>query len=158
MSARRILVIASATLATIVAVGALLFIPLSIAVGHPLSAVVEAVVLVVCVWWVARVMRADRRRRLAAESALPPEQRPAKRQPRRPITFQLRETLVTFTIWAALIFGFDAIALGMDPFVNAGVAAFAGFMLATLTVTGRHMMFRLTAEEDEQARRTEGNG
>ena len=25
----------------------------------------------------------------------------------------------------------------------------AGFMLATLTVTGRHMMFRLTAEEDE---------
>jgi len=25
-------------------------------------------------------------------------------------------------------------------------------------VTGRHMMFRLTAEEDEQARRTEENG
>jgi hypothetical protein len=33
--------------------------------------------------------------------------------------------------------------------VNAGVTVFAGFMLATLTVTGRHMMFRLTAEEDE---------
>ena len=46
----------------------------------------------------------------------------------------------------------------MDPFVNVGVAAFAGFMLATLTVTGRHMMFRLTAEEDEQARRAEENG
>ena len=149
MSARRLLVIGSATVATVVAVVALLFIPLSIAVGHPQNAVVEAILLVVCVWWVARVMRADRRRRLAAESALPPERRPARRQPRRPITFQLRETLVTFAIWAAVIFAFDAIALDMDPFVNAGVAAFAGFMLATLTVTGRHMMFRLTAEEDE---------
>jgi hypothetical protein len=158
VTVRRLLVIASATIATIVAVGALLFIPLSIAVGHPLNAIVEAALLVVCVWWVARVMRADRRRRLAAESALPPERRPAKREPRRPITFQLRETLVTFAIWAALIYAFDAIAIGMDPFVNAGVSAFAGFMLATLTVTGRHMMFRLTAEEDEQARRAEENG
>jgi len=146
---QRFLVIASATIATIVAVGALLFIPLSIAVGHALNAVIEAALLVVCVGWVARVMRADRRRRLAAESALPPERRPARRQPRRPITFQLRETLVTFAIWAALIFTFDALALGMDPYVNAGVSAFAGFMLATLTVTGRHMMFRLTAEEDD---------
>ena len=149
MSARRALVIGSATLATVVAVVALLFIPLSIAVGHPLNAALEAALLVACVWWVARVMRADRRRRLAAEATLPPERRPAQRQPRRPITFQLRETLVTFAIWAVLIFGFDALALGMDPFVNAGVAAFAGFMLATLTVTGRHMMFRLTAEEDD---------
>ena len=158
MSARRILVIASATLATIVAVLALLFIPLSIAVGHPLNAVAELALLIACVWWVARVMRADRHRRLAAEAALPPERRPERRQPRRPITFQLRETLVTFAIWATLIFAFNALALGMDPFVNVGVAAFAGFMLATLTVTGRHMMFRLTAEEDEQARRAEKNG
>ncbi len=152
------LVIASAIFATIVAVVALLFIPVSIAVGNPLNAVAEALLLVACVWWVARVMRADRRRRLAAEAALPPERRPERRQPRRPITFQLRETLVTFAIWATLIFAFDAVALGMDPFVNAGVAAFAGFMLATLTVTGRHMMFRLTAEEDEQARRAEEHG
>jgi len=155
---QRLLVIASATIATIVAVAALLFIPLSIAVGHPLNAVVEAALLVVCVWWVARVMRADRRRRLAAESALPPERRPARRQPRRPITFQLRETVVTFAIWATLIFAFDAIALAMDPFVNAGVSAFAGFMLATLTVTGRHMMFRLTAEEAEDRAATGSSG
>jgi len=152
LSAGRLLLIASATVATIVAVGALLFIPLSIAVGHPQNAAVEAVLLVVCVWWVARVMRADRRRRIAAEAALPPERRPVRRQPRRPITFQLRETLVTFAIWAALIFAFDWVALAMDPFVNAGVAAFAGFMLATLTVTGRHMMFRLTAEEADDYR------
>ena len=158
MKPQRLLVIASATIATIVAVAALLFIPLSIAVGHPLNAVVEAALLVVCVWWVARVMRADRRRRLAAESALPPERRPARRQPRRPITFQLRETLVTFAIWATLIFAFDALALAMDPFVNAGVSAFAGFMLATLTVTGRHMMFRLTAEEAEDRAATGSSG
>ncbi len=149
MSAGRGLTIAMAVLATIVAVGALLFIPLSIAVGHPQNVVVEAALLVICVWYVARVMRADRRRRLAAEAALPAERRPQRRQPRRPITFQLRETVLTFAIWFALIFAFDGLALGMDVFVNTGVALFAGFMLATLTVTGRHMMFRLTAEEDE---------
>ncbi len=145
----RFAVIGSATVATIVAVVALLFIPLSIAVGHPLSAVLEGLVLAVCVWWVARVMRADRRRRLAVEAALPADRRPQRRQPRRPITFQLRETAITFAIWATGIFAFDALALGMDAFVNVGVSAFAGFMLATLTVTGRHMMFRITAEEED---------
>lgn len=142
--------IGAAVVATILAVLALLFIPLSIAVGHPQNAIVEAAVLAACVWYVARVMRADRRARLAREAALPPERRPVRRQPRRPITFQLRETAVTFAIWLAIIFAFDAIALGMDPFVNAGVSVFAAFMLATLTVTGRHMMFRLTAEEDDR--------
>ena len=149
MTARRATTIGAAVVATIVAVLALLFIPLSIAVGKPQNAVVEAVLLVVCVWYVARVMRADRRARLAREATLPPAQRPQRRQPRRPITFQLRETLVTFAIWFALIFGFDALVLEMDAFANAGVSLFAGFMLATLTVTGRHMMFRLTAEEEE---------
>jgi len=151
MSAGRAATIGAAVIATIVGVGALLFIPLSIAVGHPQNAVVEAALLVVCVWYVARVMRADRRRRLAAEATLPPERRPERRQPRRPITFQLRETAVTFAIWFAIIFAFNGFALGLDPFVNAGVALFAGFMLATLTVTGRHMMFRLTAEDDDEA-------
>jgi hypothetical protein len=148
---RRAATIAASVVATIVAVGALLFIPLSIAVGRPQNVLIEAAILVLCVWFVARVMRTDRRARLAREAALPAERRPERRQPRQPITFQLRETLVTFLIWAALIYGFDALVLGMDPFVNAGVTVFAGFMLATLTVTGRHMMFRLTAEEDEQS-------
>jgi len=150
LTARRAATIAAAVLATIVGVGALLFIPLSIAVGHAQNALVEAALLVVCVWYVARVMRADRRARLAREAALPPERRPVRRQPRRPITFQLRETLLAFAIWFAIIFAFDALALEMDAVVNAGVSIFAAFMLATLTVTGRHMMFRLTAEEDER--------
>ena len=149
MSGGRVVTIATTVVATIVAVGALLFIPLSIVVGHPLNVVGEIALLIVCVWYVARVMRADRRKRLAAEAALPPERRPARRQPRRPITFQFRETAITFAIWFAIVFAFDAIALDMDAGLNAGVSFFAGFMLATLTVTGRHMMFRLTAEEDE---------
>lgn len=144
------LTIAASVAATIVAVLALLFIPLSIAVGNYRNVPVEVVLLVVCVWYVARVMRADRRARLAREASLPPERRPQRRQPRRPITFQLRETLVTFAIWFAIIFVFNAAVIGMDALVNAGVAVFAGFMLATLTVTGRHMMFRLTAEEDQE--------
>jgi hypothetical protein len=150
VSGRRAATIAGSVIATIIAVGALLFIPLSIAVGKPQNAIVEAAILVVCVWYVARVMRADRRARIAREAALPPEQRPPRRQPRRPITFQVRETLVTFAIWFALIFAFDALALQIDVFANIGVSIFAAFMLATLTVTGRHMMFRLTAEEEDQ--------
>ena len=150
MSARRALTITASVIATIVAVGALLFIPLSIAVGRPQNALLEAALLVVCVWFVARVMRADRRGRLALEAALPPERRPQRRQPRRAITFQLRETVVAFAIWFGLIFIFDAFALGMGAIVNAGVSLFAAFILATLTVAGRHMMFRLTAEEEDQ--------
>jgi hypothetical protein len=149
VTGRRAATIAASVVATIIAVGALLFIPLSIAVGKPQNALIEAALLVVCVWFVARVMRADRRARLAREATLPLERRPQRRAPRRPITFQLKETLITFGVWFALIFTFNALALGLDPYVNAGVTVFAGFMLATLTVTGRHMMFRLTAEEDE---------
>ncbi len=149
MTLRRAATIFTAVIATILAVGALLFIPLSIAVGNVQNVVWEAALLVGCVWYVARVMRGDRRQRLAREAALPPERRPQRRQPRRPITFQLRETALTFAVWAALIFTFNALALRMQPFVNLGVSIFAGFILATLTVTGRHMMFRLTAEEDD---------
>jgi FtsH-binding integral membrane protein len=144
---RRALTITATVAATIVAVGALLFIPLSLMVGHPQNVVVETALLVVCVWYVARVMRADRRARLAAEAALPPERRPVPRAPRRPITFQLRETVVVFAIWWVLVFAFDAVVLRLGPLVNIGAAVFAAFVLATLTVTGRHMMFRLTAED-----------
>jgi len=148
VTARRAATIAASVVATIVAVASLLLIPLSLVVGHPQSALIEAVLLVASIWFVARVMRADRRARLATEAALPPERRPAKRQPRQPITFQIRETLVTFAIWAAIVFAFDAAVIAMDPLVNLGVTLFAAFMLATLTVSGRHMMFRLTVDDD----------
>jgi hypothetical protein len=94
-------------------------------------------------------MREDRRQRRAAEALLPPERRPQRRVPRQPITFQVRETLVAMGLWFGLVFAFDALVLGLGTAANVGISFFAAFMLATLTVTGRHMMFRLTREEDE---------
>ena len=68
--------------------------------------------------------------------------------PRRPITFQFRETFFAFLVWFVLVIAFNAFVVGIGPVPNVGIAVFAAFMLATLTITGRHMMFRLTAEED----------
>jgi hypothetical protein len=144
----RLLTIVLATGATIIGVLALLLIPVSLVLGHHLNVVGEAVVLVACVVFVARVMRSDRRRRREAEAALPPDRRRAPPAPRRPITFQLRETAFAFAVWFALVAMFNAFVVGLGPLANAGVALFAAFMLATLTVTGRHMMFRLTAEDE----------
>ena len=56
--------------------------------------------------------------------------------------------LSPFLVWFVLVAAFNAFVVGLGPAPNVGVAIFAAFMLATLTVTGRHMMFRLTAEED----------
>jgi len=148
MSGHRALTIGLATLAAIIAVLALLLIPVSIALGRYVNVLGEFLVLVACVGYVARVMRADRRRRREAEALLPPERRPERRIPRRPITFRLRETVVAFLVWFVLVAGFNAFIVGLGPVPNVGIAIFAAFMLATLTVTGRHMMFRLTAEEE----------
>jgi hypothetical protein len=101
MSGRRVLTIFLATVATVIAVLALLLIPVSIALGRYANVLGEAIVLVACIGYVARVMRADRRKRREAEAALPPERRPDRRSPRRPITFQLRETLFAFRTWAS---------------------------------------------------------
>ena len=146
---RRGLTILGSTLATIVLVLSFLFIPVSIRIGEYGHVVIEVIVMLLCLSYVTRVMRADRRARRATEALLPPEQRPVRRAPRRPITFQLRETLVAMAIWFVLIFGFNAIALRLGAGVNIGISFFAAFMLATLTVTGRHMMFRLTQEDGE---------
>jgi len=148
MSGRRALTILLATVATVVAVLALLLIPVSIALGRYANVLGEFLVLVACAGYVASVMRADRRRRRETEALLPPERRPARRVPRQPITFQFRETLFAFLVWFALVAAFNAFIVGLGPVPNVGIAIFAAFMLATLTVTGRHMMFRLTAEEE----------
>ena len=153
MSGRRALTILFATVATIIAVLALLLIPVSIALGRYANVLGEFLVLMACVGYVASVMRADRRRRRDAEAALPPERRPARRVPRRPVTFQFRETLFAFLVWFVIVAGFNALVVGLGPIPNVGIALFAAFMLATLTVTGRHMMFRLTAEEDAPSER-----
>jgi hypothetical protein len=145
---KRALTVLASTAATVVLVLAFLFIPLSLVTGQYQNVVLEVVLALASLWYVTRVMRADRRERRAAEALLPPERRPARRVPRQPITFQLRETLVAMGIWFVLVFVFDALVLGLGIAANIGIAFFAAFMLATLTVTGRHMMFRLTRDED----------
>jgi len=136
------------TTATFVLVLSFLFIPLSLVTEEYGHVVVEVVLALASLAYVTRVMRADRRERRAAEARLPPERRPARRAPRQPITFQVRETLVAMGIWFVLVFVFDALVLGLGTAANVGIAFFAAFMLATLTVTGRHMMFRLTQDDE----------
>lgn len=145
---RRALTILASTIATIVLVLAFLLIPLSLVTGQFQNVVVEVLLAIVSLWYVTRVMRADRRARKAAEALLPPERQPVRRAPRQPITFQVRETVVAMGIWFVLVFVFDALVLGLGTAANVGISFFAGFMLATLTVTGRHMMFRITQDDD----------
>jgi hypothetical protein len=146
---KRALTILASTVATIVLVVSFLFIPLSLVTGESGHVVIEVLLVIASLAYVTRVMSQDRRERRAAEALLPPEQRPQRRRPRQPITFQVRETLAAMGIWFGLVFAFDALVLGLGPAANVGISFFAAFMLATLTVTGRHMMFRLTREEDE---------
>ena len=150
---RRVMTILLSTGATIVLLVAFLLVPVSIRVGEYGHVVGEVVVVAVCLSYVMRVMRADRRERRAAEALLPPERRPVRRQPRSPVTFQVRETAVAIAVWFVLVAAFNAVVLGVGVFANVGISVFAAFMLATLTVTGRHMMFRLTREEDDAAPR-----
>ena len=146
---KRGLTILASTIATIVLVGSFLFIPLSLVTGEPGHVVIEVVLVIASLGYVMRVMRRDRSERRAAEALLPPDRQPQRRVPRQPITFQVRETLAAMGIWFVLVFGFDDLVLGLGIAANVGISFFAAFMLATLTVTGRHMMFRLTREEDE---------
>jgi len=145
---RRVLTIAASTVSTVVLVLSFLFIPLSLVTGEYGHVVIEVLLALASLAYVTRVMRADRRARRAAEALLPPDRRPARRAPRQPVTFQVRETLVAMGIWFALVFAFDALYLGVGTAANIGIAFFAAFMLATLTVTGRHMMFRLTRDDE----------
>ncbi len=144
----RVLTVLASTVATVVLVLAFLFIPLSLVTAQYGNVVVEVILALASLWYVTRVMRADRTERRAAEALLPPERRPARRAPRQPITFQVRETLVAMAIWFVLVFTFDALVLQLGPAANVGISFFAAFMLATLTVTGRHMMFRLTQDDE----------
>lgn len=146
---RRGLTILLTTLATVVLIAAFLFIPLSLVTAHYGNVAGELVIVALTLWYITRVMRQDRHERRAAEALLPLEQRPVRRAPRRPITFQLRETAAAVAIWFAVVAAFNAFVLGLGIFPNIGISIFAAFMLATITVTGRHMMFRLTAEDEQ---------
>lgn len=123
----------------------------AVALGRPERAAVYLGVMVASAIVAAWLMRREMKRRRLEESALPPELRPARRIPRGPISFPLRESAVAFALWYAVTVAIDRLVTGSTTvFTLAAVAPFAAFMLTALTIAGRHMAFRLTAEEAEQ--------
>lgn len=142
--------VAAVTLAA-VAMLALLLGLAAVALGRLDRATVYLVVVIASSIGVALLMRRDIRRRRAQEALLPPERRPARRVPRRPITFPMRESAITFAAWYVAVVAIDRVVTGTTTaFALTAVAPFAAFMLTALTVAGRHMAFRLTAEEAEE--------
>ncbi len=109
------------------------------------------VIAVAAVYIVRALWRPERAAKRADEALLPPGQRPVRRVPRRPISFPLVESLVTFLVWYGIAVAVDRVVTGTTTvFTLAAVAPFAAFMLATLTIAGRHMAFRLTADDQER--------
>jgi uncharacterized membrane protein YraQ (UPF0718 family) len=144
----RILSRAGAVLFSAIATLALLVAVAAAARGLPDRVAGYLAVTIVAAAIVAVLMRSDVRRRRAEDALLPAEQRPVRRAPRRPISFPLLETGVTFTFWYAAAVAVEIAVTGTtSAFTLAAIAPFAAFMLTTLTIAGRHMAFRLTAEE-----------
>ena len=109
-------------------------------------------VVIVAVAIVTRLWRGERALRRSDEALLPPEQRPARRVPRRPISFPLVESVLTFAAWYVAAVVVDRLVNGTTTvFTLAAIAPFAAFMLATITIAGRHMAFRLTAEDGDES-------
>ncbi len=132
---------ATAMLGLLLAAAALSF-------GRPDAVAFYVVVAVVSAVIVGALMRRDVRRRRAEEALLPPERRPQRRTPRSPITFPIGETSLTFAFWfVATVIIERILSGGTTVFTLIAIAPFASFMLTTITVAGRHMAFRLTAEE-----------
>lgn len=143
-TARRLVMVALSALAML----ALLLAIAALAFGRIEGAAFYLSVAVASVFVVRALWRSERAARRAEEERLPPERRPARRQPRRPISFRLVETAVTLAVWYAIVVGVDRVVTGATTvFTLAVVAPLAAFMLATLTIAGRHMAFRLTAED-----------
>ena len=123
----------------------------SMSLGRADGVLFYLAVSIVAVAVVTRLWRRERALRRAEEARLPPEQRPARRTPRRPITFPLVESVLTFAAWYVAAVVVDRLVTGTTaPFTLAAIAPFAAFMLTTITIAGRHMAFRLTAEEHEK--------
>lgn len=114
----------------------------SLSLGRNDALIFYLALAIVSSYVVARLMRRDLRRRRAAGEL------PARRVPRRAISFPVRETALTFAFWYVVTVAIDRVLNGaLSVFTLVAVAPFASFMLTALTIAGRHMAFRLTAEE-----------
>lgn len=122
----------------------------SLSLGRLDGVALYLTVAIVAVAIVTRLWRRERALRRADEALLPPERRPVRRVPRRPISFPLVESVLTFAAWYVAAIVVDRVVTGTTTaFTLAAIAPFAAFMLATITIAGRHMAFRLTAEDSE---------
>lgn len=123
----------------------------SLSLGRLDGVALYLAVVIAAVMIVTRLWRRERVLRRADEALLPPAQRPARRVPRRPISFPLVESVVTFAFWYVAAVLVDRVVTGTTTvFTMAAIAPFAAFMLATITIAGRHMAFRLTAEDGDE--------
>ncbi len=103
---------------------------------------IVSVALFAVVGWLLRHDRRARRER---------GELPQGRVPRRPIRLPLRGTALTFiACWALAAVLMAAVDDGVYFFDYAVVAPFAAFMLTVITFAGRHIAFRLTAEEAQE--------
>lgn len=132
---------------------ALLLAIAALSLGRPDAFAFYAVVGIVAVWIVRALWRPERAQRRAEEALLPPERRPTRRVPRRAIAFPLVEGLLTVLFWYVVVVVVDrVITRETTAFTLLAIAPFAAFMLATITIAGRHMAFRLTAEDADPER------
>ncbi|HYY54884.1 MAG TPA: hypothetical protein VFA01_05845 [Candidatus Dormibacteraeota bacterium] len=145
----RALVVIGSVLGLSLGTLALLLAALSIYLDRWDAVAVYAVASVLLVGFAVWLLRRDRRERRARGEL------PATRVPRQPIRMPIVSTLLTFLAWYAVAVGvMRVIDGGLYFFDYAVVAPFASFMLTVLTFAGRHIAFRLTAEEDERGGRT----
>jgi predicted Co/Zn/Cd cation transporter (cation efflux family) len=128
---------------------ALLLAALAIYLDRPDAVAAYGIASLVLIGIAVSLLRRDRRER-RARGELPPA-----RVPRQPIRMPIASTLVAFALWYALAVAVMRVVDGAFYFFDyAVVAPFAAFMLTVLTFAGRHIAFRLTAEEaDEQGGR-----
>jgi hypothetical protein len=131
-------------LATSVGLGlamlSLLLAALSIAVSRPDGVALYGVLAIASGFLVFWLMKRERRGRRAVSA----ERRPG----RAPIRLPVRATGLTFLGWYAATLAVEYAVNGRLLWIDlAAIAPFAAFMLTVLTFAGRHIAFRLTAEE-----------
>ena len=107
-----------------------------------------AVATVLFIGFATWLLRRDRRERRARGELA------TTRVPRAPIRMPLLSTLVAFAAWYGLAVLVMRMVDGAFYFFDyAVVAPFAAFMLTVFTFAGRHIAFRLTAEEADSTER-----
>ena len=146
-TAMKTLVVVGSVLGLSLGVLALLLAALAIYFDRWDAVVVYGLASVALIAFATWLLRRDRRARRERGEL------PAARVPRQPIRMPLGSALAAFVAWYALaVVVMRGVDGGFYFFDYAVVAPFASFMLTVLTFAGRHIAFRLTAEEVDERR------